>query len=257
MRQAALCFAGLIGSLFVLWAPASQAQTRAGAFTLEATVADLLPSRAATYAEIVDPAQTIRWDVYAPPSASTPPGVIVYISPRAAGLPPESWRPVLEAHNLIWISARESGNEVPRGRRVLFALLALAALEREVAYDDGRAYVAGFSGGGRTASTVAVEFPALFRGALYICGVDWRWTEDSERLARLRVNRFVFLTGHGDFNRDETRRNHGRYRSAGVEATSLMDLGYLRHALPRARDFDRAVQFLEERAPAQPNARAE
>lgn len=246
MRRALVSTVILVAAFFLLWSEA-WAQARTGAFMIEASAVQLVGAeRAAGYAGIVsDPDAPIRWDVNIPPATGAAPGVLVYVSPRAQDELREGWRRVLATRNLIWISARESGNDAPRARRVLYALLALSALERESEIDWERVYIAGFSGGGHTASVAAAEFPALFRGGLYICGADWRQADDPTAIARMRGNRYVFLTGRGDPNRDETRRVFGRYRVEGVAALRLMDLSYLSHALPRTRDFERAIRFLD------------
>ncbi|HVZ99437.1 MAG TPA: hypothetical protein VG841_03880 [Caulobacterales bacterium] len=228
-------------------AGSAHAEPDAGVFTLAARPSELVDAAtAASYASILDPQQTIEWDVYAPADADAPVGVVVWISPRDDGLPPDDWRPVLDAHKLLWISARHSGNDAPVARRVLYALLALRELARETEIDWANVYVAGFSGGGHSASNAAALFPLVFKGAIYMCGADYR-PRDPALIAQMRANRFVFLTGAADPNNEETRSTFDYYRAAGVPETqlSLMEIPNLGHRMPRARDFDRALRFLE------------
>jgi poly(3-hydroxybutyrate) depolymerase len=154
---------------------------------------------------------------------------------------------VLDAHNLIWVSARASGNDVAVSRRVLFALMSQAALRCERETDWARISIAGFSGGGRTASVAAATFPALFKGGLYICGANWN-RPDEATVAAMRANRFVFVTGSRDFNNGDVHDALARYRGAGLADIMLLDLLYLGHQLPRAPDFERAVRFLDRDA---------
>jgi pimeloyl-ACP methyl ester carboxylesterase len=75
-------------------------------------------------------------------------------------------------------------------------------------------YVSGFSGGGRVASMVAPEYPQVFKGAIFICGVnDWGNRKPAD-LETVQSNRYVFLTGRKDFNRSETRSVHRSYNTA-------------------------------------------
>jgi predicted esterase len=221
------------------------ADPRSGAFALEQSSSEILGARAAAYASILDPDARLVWDVYAPAPADAPPGVFVFISPLPTGAPPEHWRRVLDEFNLIWISARQSGNEVLARKRFMMAFLALEAIKQQTDIDSDRVYIGGFSGGGRVASMVASELPALFRGGMYFVGVNWDAPPDEERLQQMRGNRFVFITGRRDFNRRDTRRVFSQYRRAEIEQVLLMDLDYLGHRLPRTEDFENGVRFLD------------
>jgi hypothetical protein len=237
-------FALIIACAFFVCAPPAHAQSRA--YEITARAGDLAQPASLASASVA--AETpVTWDVYAPPAAERAPGVMIFISPIDAWPAPERWRPVLDAHNLVWIAARQSGNEILPERRILFALMGLAALQRERALDSERFYITGFSGGGRTASIAAMQFPGVFHGAIYFSGANWHRPSSTERFAAARANRFVFITGASDFNRDDTRRVLGRYGQAEINNTLLLDLHYLAHQLPRHEDLDRALTFLDQR----------
>jgi len=108
-----------------------------------------------------------------------------------------------------------------------------------------RMFVTGFSGGGRVASVLATQYPEVFGGAIYICGVDYWKDEQTPSVERLLQNRFVFLTGSKDFNRDETRNVYRRYLKAGAQNSMLMVLPGMSHEHPDAKAMTEALQFLD------------
>ena len=152
---------------------------------------------------------------------------------------------MLDEKNLIWIGANYSGNRVRVARRVSLALLATALADRDYRIDASRIYVSGFSGGGRTASAVAPEYAQIFRGAIYICGVNFWNARKPKRLDQVRDNRYVFLTGKKDFNRAETRRVHRAYQRADVEKVLLLEVAGMDHRMPPVEDLATAVTFLD------------
>jgi acetyl esterase/lipase len=201
--------------------------------------------QAARYRKILAPEEPVSWQVYIPKTDSTEkPGVFVYVSPMNTGQSDSRWREVMDQQNLIYIAANDSGNVIPTIRRTVLAMLAVKALAQQYAFDPGRIFVSGFSGGGRVASLLASQYPKTFTGAVYICGVDfWKkdQTPDVERVIR---NRFVFLTGCRDFNRLETRRAHKRYLEAGAQHSKLIIVPGMAHKHPDAATLTEAIGFL-------------
>ena len=63
----------------------------------------------------------------------------------------------------------------------------------------------------------------------------------------MRANRYVFLTGRNDFNRDETRRVYRAYKRAGVENALLMDIAGMDHSLPSPAKLAEALEYLDQR----------
>lgn len=227
----------------------TRAEPRVGAFTIEGSAAAILGDRMTSYERsVLDIHAPIVWDVYAPPaSQDTPPGLLVFVSPSDSGPPPARWTGLLDKHNLIWISARKSGNRVPTARRVLNAVIGMVALEHRRMLDHDRYYVSGFSGGGRAASIAIAALPAAFDGAIYFCGANFWATEDVALIGEIKRKRYVFVTGRHDFNRRDMRHVFNRYKRNGVANAILFDLNYLGHELPRPDDFERAIEFLDDR----------
>jgi hypothetical protein len=210
-----------------------------GEFTVSATLPELLGEESAGRFEgVVEPDEAIEWQVYVPETydPEAPTGLMVYISPMDSGEIPGRWKEVMDAGNLIWIGANKSGN-----------LVAPAVVARSYKVDSSRVYVSGFSGGGRVASMVAPEYAQLFKGAVFICGVEFWGSRKPAQLDAVKANRYVFLTGKKDFNRGETRSAHRSYRRAGVDDVLLMDISGMDHSLPSAVKFAEAIAFLDDR----------
>ena len=211
---------------------------------------DLLgKEQSARYEDIIDADELISWRVYAPNNDSNElPGVLVYVSPTRSGKIHPQWRDVMDAQNLIYISADHSGNYKPTIRRMVLALMAVKVLANKYAFDLNRVTISGFSGGGRVASILSVQYPEVFTGALYICGVDFWNKRRAPKVDRLVQNRFVFLTGSRDFNRDEVRNIHGRYVKAGAEKSKLIVIPGMKHDLPNQKYLGQALDYLGGRA---------
>lgn len=202
---------------------------------------------ARNFESVVSGDAMIDWTVFVPDSydPDLPAGVLVYISPSNSGGIPEHWQAVLGDRNLIWVAANQSGNSVDPRLRIVYSLLAPAFIDRNYEIDTGRIFIAGLSGGGRVASMVAPEYPTLFRGAIYICGVNSFGRRSREELERIRSGRFVFLTGSEDFNRGETKRVYNRYLRTDVENSFYLEIAGMGHQNPDAARFAEAIAFLD------------
>lgn len=220
-----------------------------GEFSVSATLLELVGAESASRFEgVVEPDEAIEWEIYVPESydLAEPAGLVVYISPMDTGRIPGTWKDVMAASNLIWIGANRSGNQVRTARRVSYAMVAPAVVVRDYQVDSSRVYVSGFSGGGRVASMVAPEYPQVFKGAIFICGVNFWGNREPARLETVQANRYVFLTGRKDFNRRETRTAYRSYQKAGVEGVLLMDISGMDHRNPSAAKLSEAIAFLDD-----------
>jgi predicted esterase len=216
---------------------------------IETTMIQLIgEEQAGRFRKIIDPEEKISWQVYLPDNDSAePPGVFVYVSPMKTGRIDSRWREVMDQQNLIYISANDSGNRTLTVRRMVMANMAVKALAKDFTFDPAHILVSGFSGGGRVASRLATQYPQVFTGALYICGVDFWKKDQTPDVERLLQNRFVFLTGTRDFNLRETKQVQKRYIKAGALHTKLIVIPGLAHQHPDAAYLTEALQFLLER----------
>jgi len=225
---------------------AAQEPAKSGDHHLELTLNQLLgEQQAVRYKNIIRADEIISWELYLPDNNSTElPGVLVYVSPRDTGQIDSRWRTVMDQQNLIYISANDSGNSVIANRRIVLANMAVMALGQRYSFDNEGITVAGFSGGGRVASMLASQYPGALTGALYICGVNFWRKDQTPDVERVLQNRYVFLTGSRDFNRNETSNVYRRYLKAGAQYSKLMVVPRMSHEHPDANALTEALQFI-------------
>lgn len=218
-----------------------------GEFSINVIATDLFSEeKASEFAPYVDAEHVISWEVYVPQGydPDQPAGLLTYISPTRSGRILEEWKPLLSERNMIWIGANNSGNAQTTPLRVIYAVLGTGLIKNSYSIDSDRVYVSGFSGGGRVSSWAILEYPHIYKGAIYICGVNF-WQDGRDDLDRFRDHRYVFLTGTNDFNYQDTRNVFSKYRRAGFENIDLLTVTNMGHRLPDAKDFIKALDFVD------------
>ncbi len=202
---------------------------------------------------------TEYFDVFVPrqrPAAGY--GLLVFISPQRAFRAPRQWRTLLNDRGIILVAARSAGNGQPVVfRRIPLALHARENIVHRFPIDPARTYIGGWSGGSRVALSVAVAYPDLFRGGLFIAGSDPVGNADSmlvnplpqdeALLARLKSDsRLVMLTGDNDLPPfQEDTRNLQSLTEAGINAT-LIRMRNAGHVMPDRSSLARALHALDE-----------
>lgn len=158
--------------------------------------------------------------------------VLLFIS---AGGGPAGWndcKAVCEERGMIFASPFGAGNECPMPQRVHIVLDVLDEIRRTYPTDPDRTYIAGFSGGGRVACSIAFALPELFGGAIGVCASGDLREETWLRhrvIDRLNV---AFVTGETDFNRGELERFRGPLLDGlGVPMKVVVQPG-MGHAIP-------------------------
>ena len=223
---------------------------RTGEFKLTFTLAEVAgEASAADVASVIAPDEPVTWEIYVPDSyqPEDPAGLIVYISPSPSGKIPRDWKRVMDRRNLVWIAADGSGNRVEPARRALYALVAPTLAGKHYAIDGDRVYLSGLSGGGKMAGMVAADYPQLFKGAIYNCGVEPWDRHPPGQFELFKQNRFVFVTGTRDQARQQTVRVHQQYLESGIENSKLMVIRNMTHRNPDGSDFEAAIQYLDSR----------
>jgi hypothetical protein len=204
-----------------------------------------------------------KYRLFVPPgyTHSQPWGVLVWVDSGNTPSIPAPWEKVLANQKLLLIAGIQSGNPRNIFDRMRMALHASMGIRYRFNIDSTRAYVAGFSGGGRVAGMLGIAWPDFFNGAISMMGVNF-YTEipsskgtlyspsfipDDEALRIAREDcRHVLVTGEKDFNRgDIVSTYENGYRKQNFRSVSLLEVPRLGHALPDAATLEKALHYLD------------
>ena len=203
------------------------------------------------------------FSIYVPAHPYPPPhgySLLVFVPPWSRAEVPSQWIPALDRHDMILVTAANSGNDAPTvNRREPLALLAAQNAMVQYSVDPQRVYIGGFSGGSRVALRLALGYPDVFHGALLNAGSDpignadvplppaelFRQFQDSTRL--------VYVTGE-----DDARLFDDRHSQQSLEKWCVFDV--VTETEPRkghepadASAFSRSLDALLRRADPQPH----
>ena len=226
------------------------AEPRTGYFRVSRTPIEILgPAGADAVAGILQADEEIEWEVIVPPNynVSSPPGLIVYINSRDSGAPPRDWNDMLAERNLIWIGARDSGNDWPVPQRMLKAMLAPLLMDQTHRINPARVYIAGMSGGSKTATRVAVARPEMFKGGIYMAGTVFWGDNLPTKIDLVRENYHAFVIGTNDPALTEAKLVYNDYKNAGVINSKLITINNFKHRMPPVEYFEKAITFLDSR----------
>lgn len=207
-----------------------------------------------------------QFELYVPEDydPATPYGLVVWIDASDSGVIPMHWRSVLDQNRLIWVGAKNSGND--RGiqeRRIPLALEAMYNARLLFAIDPKRVYLAGISGGGRVVSRMVFSYADLFTGGIFVIGADaWEdvpvldkpgyvWPKDfpeprSKYMNSARKdNRYVMLTGDLDMNRGEMQSIYDHVYSRALRHVVFYQVPNMGHDQPPSQWFDKAIRYLD------------
>src|SRR6266404_36691 len=116
------------------------------------------------------------FSIYAPAHPYPPPhgySLLVFVPPWSRAEVPSQWIPALDRHDMILVTAANSGNDANTvDRREPLALLAAQNAMTQYSVDPQQVYIGGFSGGSRVALRLALGYPDVFHGALLNAGSD-------------------------------------------------------------------------------------
>lgn len=203
-----------------------------------------------------------RFALYVPSGAPPKKGhaLLVFVSPLHEPIRPVLWRSALDEHEMIFVSAADSGNDRSvLDRRLPLALLAYENVKEQYPVDPERVYVGGFSGGSRVAEIAALAFPDVFRGALLEAGSEpidgeagmYKPPVDLFRL--FQRSRLVYVTGEkDDLNLMDDQVSRTSMKSNCVFDVEVVFAHRLGHEILDAPNFGRALDSLEKRSPPDP-----
>jgi hypothetical protein len=190
------------------WSRPAELLRRAGSPLLNHRAAQMAKTSGVTLREQDIDLSRERFALYVPEQA--PPqgyALLVFVPPWQEAAVPRKWKPVLDRHGMIFVTAANSGNGTSTiERREPLALLAVQNVMKRYRVDPNRVYIGGFSGGSRVAQRTAVGYPDIFHGVLMEAGADTLGDlitlPPAELFHRFQDStRVVFLTGdHDDSN---------------------------------------------------------
>jgi dienelactone hydrolase len=189
-----------------------------------------------------------RYQLFVPATydATHPWPLVVFISPGDDPLGWRFWQKPCEDSGALFCAAYGAGNNCPPGQRIRLVLDMLDDVRRHYRVDPDQTYLAGFSGGGRMACTIAFALPEYFGGVVPICG-----TNPLHDLAYLRHRvrdrlSVAFVTGADDFNRPENEDYmHPFFQALGVRSR-LWVVPKLGHGVPGPEVLGEVYGWLAE-----------
>ncbi len=215
-----------------------------------------------------DPARRLEYEVrdqkavVCVPEGVEPLGVYLHIDAGDGPGLPHGWDTVLARHRLIFAAPLDAGNTKPRMRRIGLALDTLATVEEAHRIDRSRVIASGLSGGGATATKMALNYPELFSGVvshvrfvalenLAIPGsgtlpseAPYLTPEDLHAIAS-RGLRFAWITGTGDPNRAGILKSDRVWKRFGLDSR-VFDLPGATHDIAPPEALEVALQWVEQ-----------
>lgn len=199
---------------------------------------------------------------------SKPFGLIVFIPAGGAMTAvPKGWDKILEARQLLFVCPQRALNSCEQPHRMGLAVTGALKMQELYKIDPQRVYVAGISGGARTASDLGFYQSDIFRATIQSCGSDFTRevprvvavpldrdkggtygviaaTEAEIKNARENV-RFVIITGPGDFRHGNLLDIYsGGFLKDGFKA-KLFDVPKMNHETCDATTLTQALDFIE------------
>ncbi len=192
--------------------------------------------------------------------AVAPMGLLVWISSAGSGRPHPSILPLLKARNLAFAGLNRAGNDRPVPIRMNLALDAVHAVTKRMPIDPERIYVGGISGGGRRSSKVALLYPEVFAGGVFVVGTDYLRPVPTkggtyevgmgrpaspEVIARATGKRYVLITGSGDMRRLPILDTYAAFEADGFRHVKLIDVNGMAHEMASTETMRAAFEFLD------------
>jgi predicted esterase len=190
-------------------------------------------------------------------------GIYVHISATDGGGIPGGYQAILDKHNLIGVSAHNSGNKQAVFRRYALALDYVATLKDQYRIDDRRVYVGGLSGGGITAIMLQMGYPDVFKGVvshargvnlekrpadnggIYLSDFEFAGKSDFSKVAKTGI-RFAFVSGDKDFNHQPVKEALPYWEKAGF-AVKFFDVPGMGHSNASPEVFDQIVTWIDKK----------
>ena len=212
-----------------------------GEFVLNATPGEVLGSDAGSYSKYIGENEMISWEVYVPENYDPfrPAGVMVFAGAPRNVRAPSGWLSVMKDKNLIWVAARHSGNGASIFQKELLSMMSVPLIEKDYAIDKSRIYI---TGEGRTAGRAVMNYPQLFKGAIFMGKQIWE-NNAEEKVSAIKDNRFVFVTRETSAIPKGNRYAYNKFKNAGVANIEMVIIkGTHRFNRPK---FSKSIDYLD------------
>lgn len=220
-----------------------------GRFTIETTSAEILGEDIAKqYEELVEIDEKIKWTIEVPDTfdPSSPPGILIHMTPRNLAKVPIGWSTAIEDRNLIWISLNKAGTP-KQNKEIFLTVLATIYLDNNYPINANRIYLAASANSCYPASAAAQIYPTVIRGIVYsTCEpINWK-NEIPQTIDIMRQNRFVFVASSEKHVQQAMRRAERRYNDANILNTEYFYIPKLEYgkSIDR-RKITEALTFLD------------
>ena len=94
---------------------------------------------------------------------------------------------------------------------------------------------------------MATSKPELFKGALFYGDALSRGDNVPPKIDLVRKNRYMFMFGSKDKDRNKMQRIAAAYKAAGVDNTDVVSVANVNRQMPGTSYFKRAIEFLDAR----------
>ncbi|MCC3860224.1 hypothetical protein [Pseudemcibacter aquimaris] len=183
--------------LILLLSTVSANAQKTGEYILTSTPEEVLGHDAEQFKNIIDANANLSWEVYVPKryNPDKPAGIMVFAGAPNDVRPPRGWYSSIEDKNLIWIAPRRSGNGSTIQQKTMLAMMAVLQITKRYSINPDRIYI---SGEPRIASRAALNYPNIFKGAIFSSlnyGDNNVWDENAdEKIQNALDNKFVFVS---------------------------------------------------------------
>ena len=126
--------------------------------------------------------------------------LVLFISPGDQPAGWAQWQPVCTQQGIAFASPFDAGNNTPLPKRVRIVLDVLDDLRQRYAIDPDRTYIAGFSGGGRTACGIGFALPELFGGVVPVCAagdLPAQYAKQRKEMLEAAINLWMMVVQDG------------------------------------------------------------
>ncbi|MCP5381971.1 MAG: hypothetical protein H6912_06340 [Kordiimonadaceae bacterium] len=207
------------------------AQTvQTGVFTITSTSEKILGKENANeFKKILDIDEEITWSVYVPETydPGIPPGILLFQFYTNKIEHPIGWDTAMEERNMILISIVGKGGEYPLKKELIISILAPVMLQQKYKINTSRVYTSSV-GGCVNAGAVAMNYPNIIKGAIYVNCNPGTWRKkEPERVDLMRLNRYYFIAGRDRFKQIDNTQEIKKYEKAGINQVKFVRTGRL------------------------------